>query len=393
MRAAFLIASKDLKTRLRDRSALLIGIVVPFGLALIFNLILSGLNSGSNTINLGVVDEDQGTVAQTFKDQVLGPVSKSGLIVVHQEPSESVARALTTKGTLNATIVIPAGFSDSVQAGQPASMRVIGNVDSPISTQIARSIAERYVADLNRIGLSIAVVDHGSPTPLSAEQLSAVASKASSTAAPVAVQDATSTTKQLDIKSFYAAGMAVFFLFFIVQFGVSTLLEERYEGTLARLQVAPIGRSSILFGKLITSFLLGALSMTVLVVATSLLFGASWGNPVGVAILIAAAVVAATGITALIASFARTSEEATNWQTIVSVVLGLVGGTFFPVSQVPGILSKITFIAPQAWFMRGLGDLHGGDVSAVLMPALVMLGFAVLTGGVAMTRLRQMVEA
>jgi ABC-2 type transport system permease protein len=199
-------------------------------------------------------------------------------------------------------------------------------------------------------------------------------------------------TKELDQKSFFAAGMAVFFLFFTVQFGVTSLLEERNDGTLARLLAAPISRASILGGKLLTSFLLGTISMTVLAVATTLLFGASWGNPLGVAVLVVAAILAATGIMALIATLARNAEQAANWQSVVAVILGLVGGTFFPVSQAPGVLSRLTFVAPQAWFLRGLGDLRGGSISVVWVPALAMLIFAVVTGGLAMTRLNRLAE-
>jgi ABC-2 type transport system permease protein len=392
MRAAFLIAGKDLKARIRDRSALLIGIVVPFGLAFIFNLIFGGLNGSSSVINLGVVDEDHGTLAQVFTQQVLGNVSRHGLVTVHPEASETAARDLVAKGTLSAALVIPSGFSDAVQAGQAASMHVIGNADAPISATVARSIAEGYTAELNRIRLSLETVQAGSSAPLSADQLNALATKAAATEAPLALQDVSSSTKQLDLKSFYAAGMAVFFLFFTVQFGVLGLLEERNDGTLARLLAAPIDRSSILLSKLLTSFVLGVISMTVLVLATTFLFQASWGNPVGVAILVVAAVLAATGITGLVASFARSAEEATNWQSIVALVLGLLGGAFFPVSQAQGILAKLTFVAPQAWFMRGLGDLHSGDLSVVWLPTLAMLAFAVVTGTIAVTRLRHLAE-
>ena len=78
---------------------------------------------------------------------------------------------------------------------------------------------------------------------------------------------------------------------------------------MARLVAAPISRASILGGKLLTSFLLGLISMFVLVVATSLLFGASWGNPLGVAVLVVAAILSAMGIMALIATLARNAER------------------------------------------------------------------------------------
>jgi ABC-2 type transport system permease protein len=390
MRAAWLICLKDLKARLRDRSALLIGIVVPLGLAFIFNSIFSGISGGSDVISLGVVNADHGAASQQFTSQVLPAVGRSGLIAIHTEPTVAQARALAAKGTLAAVIVIPAGFSARVQANQPASMQVIGNVDAPISAQVARSIAESYAADLNRIRLSVATV--AGTTQLPSARIQALATQAAAASAPVAVTDVSAQTRELNQKSFFAAGMAVFFLFFTVQFGVTSLLEERNDGTLARLLAAPISRASILGGKLLTSFLLGVISMAVLVAATTLLFGATWGNPVGVTVLVVTAIMAATGIMALIATLARNAEQAANWQSVVAVILGLIGGTFFPVSQAPGVLSRLTFVAPQAWFLRGLGDLRGGSVSVVWVPALAMLGFAAVTGGLALFRLRRLAE-
>jgi len=390
MRAAWLIFGKDLRARLRDRSALLIGIVVPLALAFIFNLIFSGVSGDSGVIRLGVVDADHGSASQAFTQQVLPAVNRSGLITIHTEASAGRARALAANGTLDAVIVIPAGFSARVAAGQPASMQVIGNVDASISAEVARSITEAYAAELNRVRLSVATVLAGAGGRGASTQ--ALAAQAAATATPVAVSDVSAQTKQLDNKSFFAAGMAVFFLFFTVQFGVTSLLEERSDGTLARLLAAPISQASILGGKLLTSFGLGVISMAVLVVATSLLFGADWGNPLGVAILIVAAIASAMGIMSLIASVARNAEQAANWQSVVSVVLGLLGGTFFPVSQAPGVLSTLTFAAPQAWFLRGLGDLRGGRLSVIWVPVLAMLGFAVVSGGLALFRLRRLAE-
>jgi len=392
MRATLLICAKDLKTRLRDRSALLIGIVVPLGLALIFNSIFGGITGNSKAIALGVVNADRGAASARFVSGVLGAVGRTGLIAIHRVPTAARARALAANGTLDAAIVIPAGFSARVASQRPAAMQVIGNVGNPISTEIARSIAGSYAADLNRVRLSVATVLAAGGAAASPARVQALAARAAAAAAPVAVADVSAKSKQLDQKSFFAAGMAVFFLFFTVQFGVTSLLEERNDGTLARLVAAPISRVSIIAGKLLTSFMLGLISMFVLVVATTVLFHASWGNPVGVAVLVISAILAATGIMALIATFAKNSEQAANWQSVVAVVLGLLGGTFFPVSLAPGILSRLTFVAPQAWFMRGLGDLRGGSLSAVWVPALAMLVFAAVSSGIALTRLRHMTE-
>ena len=62
--------------------------------------------------------------------------------------------------------------------------------------------------------------------------------------------------------------MAIFFLFFSVQFGVLSRLEERRDGTLGRILVSPVRPWSVLGGKLLTSLAIGIVSMAVLTVAT-----------------------------------------------------------------------------------------------------------------------------
>ena len=59
MRAALDIARKDLRQRVRDRSALLIAIVAPFVLAVLFSIMLGGDRTGFQA-DWGYVDLDGG---------------------------------------------------------------------------------------------------------------------------------------------------------------------------------------------------------------------------------------------------------------------------------------------------------------------------------------------
>jgi ABC-2 type transport system permease protein len=203
------------------------------------------------------------------------------------------------------------------------------------------------------------------------------------------LRDIETESKTLSGKTFYAAGLAIFFLFFTVQIGVNSLLDERHAGTLNRLMAAPLRRSSIIAGKALMAFILGLVSMLVLVIATTLLFGAKWGNPLGVSLLVVAAIVSALGIMAVVAAFAKTPEQAGNYSSMVAVVLGFLGGTFFPVGQAGGLLSDLRFITPHAWFMQGLGDLSAGHVADVLPAVGALLLFGVVTGFIALLALKK----
>jgi ABC-2 type transport system permease protein len=379
MGAAITIAAKDLAQRIRDRSAILLGLVAPLGLALIFSVIIPDTSSGAFDVHVAVIDNDGGEISRVFVEEVLPAVAADGVIDIVEYDDTSSVLSDVEDGYPSAAYVFPAGFSDAVASGAGATVQVVGNVDQNISTQIAKAVLDGYLAEVDAVGVAV-----GAALISGATDVSAIAAGIADTGAAVVVTDVEADTRELDATTFFSAGMAVFFLFFTVQFGVSSLLEERHYGTLPRLLGAPISRWSILGGKAITSFVLGLVSMVVLAIATTLLIGAEWGNPVGVGVLMVSGVLAALGIMAVVAVIAKTPEQAANWQSIIAVALGLLGGTFFPLSQGPRLLSLLSKLTPHAWFMEGMGDLSaGGDLSVVVAPAAAMLAFGLVTVGVA----------
>ncbi|HZD72075.1 MAG TPA: ABC transporter permease [Actinomycetes bacterium] len=388
MHPALLIAAKDLRQRLRDASAIVMALVLPLALAVILSLVLGEATGQDMSFRYALVDSDHGAAARSFRDDVLAAVEREGLIKVTAAASEPAARQLVDRGKVAAAIVVPAGFSAAVQRGGTPQLLVLGDVDQQLATELARSLADGFAQRLNGTRLAVATVAHTGARQPQPAALDALVERASRMASPVALRDLPASSRELDAKTYFAAGMAVFFVFFTVQFGVSSLLEERKDGTLARLLAAPVRRGAILSGKLLGAFVLGVLSMTVLIVASGLLLGAHWGNPVGVGLLVVAGVLSALAIMALVATIARTSEQAGNWQAIIALLLGMFGGSFFSLSQAGGLFAKVSLLTPHAWFLRGLGELAGGAGPAAVLPSvLAMLAFAVVTGSVALLRL------
>jgi ABC-2 type transport system permease protein len=120
--------------------------------------------------------------------------------------------------------------------------------------------------------------------------------------------------------------------------------------------------------------------------------GARWGDPVAVSILVLAAVLAAVAITAVVAGFAKTPESAENQHAVVSVTLGLLGGTFFPVGQQGGLLAALTALTPHYWFLRGLADIAAGGGAVAALPAVGwLLVMAVVFGVLAAAVMRRQV--
>ncbi len=392
MRQALTIALKDLRLRVRDRSAFIVGIVAPLGLAAIFSFAFNPIENFDFTATYAVLNEDRSDVAAQFEQALSLFAEQTGAEIIEvdsrQEAIELVDVEPFTEGGADAVFVIPAGFSQAVATAGEAELQVIAG-QGGVGAGVAVAIADQFAAELTYARVAVATFEElgGSDDRFEAGV------RALAVPAPVAVADLQAGDRLLDGTTFYAAGLAIFFLFFTVQFGVNSLLEERHAGTLSRLLAAPFARSWIILGKALMAFVLGLISMIVLVAATTILFGASWGNPFGVLMLVAAGIVAALGVMAIVSAFAKTAEQAGNYSAMVAVILGFLGGTFFPVSQAGGFLASARFVSPHAWFMQGLGDMATGDVGNALPAVGAMLLFGAITGAVAVVMIRRGLRA
>lgn len=389
MGAASRIAVKDLKLRVRDRSVFILGILAPLVLAFIFNLIFGGAATGTGLgLEYGMVDQDDSEISNAFTS-VLEQAEAEDVLRLEMYDQVALADSAIEDGVIDAYFVVPAGLGDAVFANQAATIRVVGDIDAPTSTEIAASFAEGYSSALGAGQLAIATTATVSGSPITPEFVDSLGDPAAA-ANSFTLADLSAETKQLDSSTYFAAGMAVFFLFFTVQFGVTGLLEEEREGTLARLLAAPIPRISPIIGKGILAFVLGVFSMLVLITATSLLMDADWGAPLGVAVLVVAGVLSAVGIMGLVAAVAKSPEGAGNLGSIIAVILGMLGGTFFPIGSTGGFLASLTLLTPHAWFLRGLGELSSDAPWTAALPAAgAIMVFALVTGLISWLLLRR----
>ncbi len=381
MSAAGKIAGKDLRLRVRDRSVFILAIIVPLGLSLIFDAVFGSAFEGIDlNLEYGVVDEDESEVSTAFVD-TLSQIEADGLFALTVYEDRDSAIADVENSTQNAVFLLTEGVGSGVAGGAPGVIEIVGDIDAPTSTEIATSIAEQFASGVETAQLSVstaAILSGEAPGP---DQIEQWTDSAIAAGQPFALVDESAATRQLDGATYFSAGMAVFFLFFTVQFGVSGLLEEEREGTLARLMAAPIPRLAVVLGKAILAFVIGVVATTVLIVATTILVGADWGAPLGVAMLVVAGVLCAIGVMGLVASVANSPEGAGNVGAIIAVILGMLGGVFFPIGSGDDFLSKLQFITPHAWFMRGLGNLADGAPWTDALPAVAaLLLFAAVTG-------------
>lgn len=378
--AIWTMTSSDLRQRLRDRSVLVFGLAVPFALMFVFNLLFSGVGS-TDTFDPVTVE----VVGAVGDDIALGLVQTLQAVdvleVTVNESTSTAARQAVADGDAQVAVLFPDDFTTSLAGGASPQVEAVTAGDGAIEDQVVLSITDGYV---ERIAASSRAAMAAGIAGVDPQQIEAIAQQVAQSTPAVTVSAGQAADEQLSLQGSLVAGQTALFMFFTVGFGVIGYLYERDNGTLPRLQSMPMHPRDIIIAKTLVSFILGIVATSVLLGAGSLLFDVSFGATLPIAVLVIATVAAATSLVLLVVKVARTAEQASVMNSIIALVLGVLGGAFFPIGG-DGLLATLSSLTPPASFIRGLGITQaGGGIADLAGPLANVLGFLAISLGLAM---------
>ncbi|WP_327714311.1 ABC transporter permease [Streptomyces sp. NBC_00490] len=383
MRVLLAIAAKDLRQRLRDRSAWVIVFLAP--------VLISGLMAMAFSDNtefraeIGVVDLDRGAAA-TGLTEVLKSPELSATVRVHSYGDEAAARRAVDAGRAHAAIVVPKGFTEALSGGTAQPVTVLDSVDFGLQAQLARAVTESYVAQVNADRLSVATaVAAGVPH----QDVPELAARAALLRLPEQVRAQGLADDPLKVISYFGPSMGMFFVLFCVGFGARGYFIEQQQGTLDRIAAAPVGRGALLLGKSLSTFVYSLAGLVTVALVSWLAFGARWADPVGVAALSVGMAVSVVCLTAFVIAIARTERQAEGLASIVVFALVLLGGNFVFASGT-SLMRRLTLFTPNGWALRGFTDLGTGvrGWAAVGAPLLGIAAFSATVAAVTALLLR-----
>ncbi|MGP4100612.1 ABC transporter permease [Nonomuraea sp. KM90] len=166
----------------------------------------------------------------------------------------------------------------------------------------------------------------------------------------------------------------------------AALVESRRLGMLQRALTAPVRRRSVLLGEALSRFIVALAQAVLIVVVSALAFGISWGDPLGVAAVVVAFSLVATGAALLAGTLLRSPDQAPAIGPPLGVVLGMLGGCLWPRESSGEVINAIGHLFPHAWGMDALLTLAqpGTGLTAVLPQVAVLAGMAALLLGAAL---------
>jgi ABC-2 type transport system permease protein len=181
-------------------------------------------------------------------------------------------------------------------------------------------------------------------------------------------------------------GFAVMFIFLTAQTTAVSIYEEKKLGSFRRLLAAPIGKATILVGKMTPNFLIG-LAQIVVVFGAGLfllpLLGIepmTLGNdPLALILLCLVVVLCSTSLGVLIAAIARTEGQITGLSQVLLWVFGFAGVVLVGIPVGGSTLDTVSQLIPHYWANAAFMDLfvRGQGLADIMPSILVLLGFTV----------------
>jgi ABC-2 type transport system permease protein len=354
-----------------------------------------------------LVNQDDGQ----YGEEVVDILDDLKDLVLTEMDSLDEAKVQVAESQVLAAILIPADFSDKIEAYEQTEITVIVDPTqttySSIITEIMEEVAEP-IAMIGEIRYGMqAVMDDMGPRNDNSQR------------AADAQQDAVITTQMEEARnnpmvkvvredlegaevappdnafSALLPGFGVLFAFFLMPVLAGSLLTEKESGSLRRLIAAPISRGAIIAGKVITYMLVSVIQVMIVFLFANLFMDMPLGNsPLGLLLVGLALGFAATSLGMMIAAVARSRNQSQSIGVLLVFVLGALGGCFMlglePIFRMEGPLGFVSRLTPQAHALEAFRRLlvEGYSLVGVLPQIGILTAMGTFFFAIAVWRFR-----
>jgi ABC-2 type transport system permease protein len=364
MRQILLIGHTDLRVFLRHRVAYVWLFVTPLIFIGFMGYAIRGPGDPANARPTVLVDKrDTNYLASVFSEEL----GTQGLRVVHPGSSNDAPQGVR----------IPQDFTGRILAGEQAKVEFY--------QKQSEVTGEGAMVELRLLRAVVGMNSHLlAASAKGGTELSEPAVRAAQHAAPLVKLDARFAGRKPQPTGFkfsLPGNMVLYILLNVLVFGGVSIARCREQGLVRRLACQPLTRARLVAGKVYGLLLLGAVQAVVFLLAGRFLFGVHFGASLG-AVLLTLLVYswAAASLGVLVGSLIQAEDKVAGVCILVSLLLGALGGCWWPLEIGPPILQTIAQCLPTGWALAALHQLisFGGGLGDILQPLglLALFGLA-----------------
>jgi ABC-2 type transport system permease protein len=374
---------KEILLLLRDWHALLLLFVMPTAFILVMSLALQGRFAQDRGVSLSyyLVDEDHSAESMAITAALAG--SKE----FKSEPASGPLvglRAAVQGDKVQFLVYFPLGFGKALGSDAPQAMQLqAGPGVEPSLFELFRARLQGLLAQLD-LQKRLAELSVSIPQPDAGGSLLHAESLYNAGERPSSVQQ-------------NVPAWLMFAMFFIAIPLSTTWVQERAQGTYARLRSMGVGAGQLLLGKLVPYVCITLLQVMLMLAVGIWLVPLLGGErlqlghaPAALTLMAFAASFAAVSYALLIANLVSSAEQATIFTGVANLLMAAIGGIMVPRFVMPAAMQAIGLYSPMAWGLEGYLDvfLRQGDLGTVIPWAAKLAAFGVACLGAAALRIR-----
>jgi ABC-2 type transport system permease protein len=401
------LALKDLSQIVRDWKAAVFLLAMPIAFTLLMGFVFSGAGGAEDArLPVGFLDLDGGDVLSGY---LLDLLETSDVIrpVVLEEPSVEEASRQVADADLAAVVIVPTGYSrtllsatdvtalkpkividenssagaSALTAVQAAIARLLGSVKAvSISAEALEGRGGVAGAEFRERSLAHAIASWENP-PLS------VSVNQSGTV----VEGEEQAGFEVNNYAHSSAGIMVQFAIAGLMGAAEIIVLERRSGSLRRLLTTPISRTQIIAGHYLAMFVMVLAQLVILVAFGQIVLGVPYLQaPLATSLMVVITALWSASLGLLIGVFAKTDEQVIIYALILMLALAGLGGAWMPLESTSETFQAVGHLTPAAWAIDGFENIvvRGLGLESVLLPAAILLAFAVVLFALATWRFR-----
>ena len=303
------------------------------------------------------------TIANTGNFDIVGDVA-----------TRAALRAAIDAGQANAGLVIPPDYERDIKRGRTATAQMLVDAADPQSSSAAISGAQ-LAAQARATAIIARKVDAVLPLDMRVRPLYNPAQRSA---------------------VFIVPGVIGILLTITLTLITSTaIVRERERGTLEQLIVTPIGKASLMLGKIVPFVLVGYVQMSVIMALGKLVFDIPIVGSLPLLYLLTVPfIVSSLGVGLLVSTVARSQAQAMQLSFFFMLPNILLSGYIFPRMAMPLPAQWLGLLLPLTYYLNVLRGilLKGVGIAELWRSTLALVGFAIVLFAVSVRRFSKTIE-
>lgn len=392
---------KDIKMIFHFKQLLVISVVFPL---LIFALLGFAFTdfvehkSIVDQIDIGVVNNDNSQASEMLISDFKNNETFSKLFRIIELDEREAPEKFST-GEINAIIEIPQNFSESLFYFENEPIHLTINPEEPLKSLILKNIMESYskyvqTADVAVYSLYKQMKDVDIPAADVKRMNDAFSVNMIFTALgrdKMFQEKPITTVPSSTSMEYFIIASGALLVMYMGLIGANLVIYERDSMCLDRFRVSSGSIFKFVLSKMIVLVLLGLFQVFLFLFPLGMIMGIDMGYSFSsLMIFLLVSLTHISSLSIFVGSIIKTEELATLVGNLGILLLGLVGGSFFPLKLMPSFMYNISQLTPNHWIIKGfLFLIKGFQLSDIYASIAVLSIGSVVLLSISFLKLRQ----